>query len=100
MRLSIVEVHPGPQEARGEWGQIGLTVFKVLVFIDIQGHSTHGTRRTIHWLKNLTVYFIHKAQVNIFTLFAQKFEWLGVQFKRKFHAKGPPRHKNFQQVKN
>lgn len=59
MKLSIVEVPPGPQEARGELGQMGSTVFKVLLSIGIQGHSTNGTERIIRWLKN---------SFNIFTL--------------------------------
>ena len=59
MKLSIVEVPPGPQEARGELGQMGSTVFKVLLSIGIQGHSTNGTERIIRLLKN---------SFNIFTL--------------------------------
>ena len=54
MKLSIAEVPPGPQEASGELGHIGLTVSKVLLSIGIQGHSTNGTNRIIHWLKNFT----------------------------------------------
>ena len=40
MKLSIAEVPPGPQEARGELGQMGLTVFKVLLSVGTctQGH--------------------------------------------------------------
>ena len=59
--FTVVEVPPGPQEARGELGQTELTVFKVLLSICIQGHSTNGTEQIIRWLKNLTGHLIHKG---------------------------------------
>ena len=57
---------------------MGLTVFKVLLSICIQGHSTNGTEQIIRWLKNLTGPLIHKGPFNIFTLITQDFQWLGI----------------------
>ena len=64
MKLSIVEVPPGPQEARGELGQMGSTVFKVLYVYRYSG-SFNEWHRTNYSLAEKFIQYFHSDHIKL-----------------------------------